>query len=62
MLLEFIRRQCHGFKNPNDDLVDLFATCFMILKLNREGNLFETERQVRKAITSIRWQTKTTLM
>jgi hypothetical protein len=30
----------------------------MILKRNQEGNLFENERQSRKAITSIWWQIK----
>ncbi len=47
------QRQYHECKNPHDDLVDLFAPCCMILKMNQEGNLFETERQSRKAITSI---------
>jgi hypothetical protein len=47
-------RQNHECKNPNDDLVD---HCSVLHDIENElgGKLFETERQRRKAITSIWW-------
>lgn len=52
-------RQCLKGKNPNDDLVALFAPYYLILKIIGNGKL-QTQRQKGKAITSINRQIKTT--
>lgn len=62
MLLGFTVWQCLKGKNPNDDLVALFALFapyYLILKIIRDGKL-ETHRQNGKAIISINGQIKTT--
>jgi hypothetical protein len=59
-----IRGHCHQCKNPNDDLVDLLLiSCTMLYDIENElgEKIFVTERQSRKAITSIWRQMKTTL-